>query len=53
MKGTNDGIRVLRALAAKRSKVFHRMLYGNFAEASKAVAELGYYSGEVLKVVVE
>lgn len=52
LKGT-DGIAVHanRCLLASRSKVFDKMLYGQFSEASTAVVELPY-TGEVLKSLV-
>jgi hypothetical protein len=53
LKGT-DGVLVpaVRVVLAIRSKVFRRMLYGDFVEAKKFVVELGY-SGEVLRAIVE
>jgi hypothetical protein len=52
LKGT-DGILVKanRAMLAVRSPVFDRMLYGDFAEASKCVVDVGY-SGDVLEEVI-
>ncbi|KAL7531255.1 hypothetical protein ACHAWF_003718 [Thalassiosira exigua] len=53
LKG-DDGITVKthRCMLAARSSVFRRMLYGQFAEASSDVVELGY-SGKVLQSIVE
>ena len=53
LRGT-DGklVNALRGMLAARSDVFRRMLYGNFAESSQTIVDLGY-QGDVLKAVVE
>lgn len=52
LKGT-DGVKVpaIRCLLAAQSPVFHRMLYGDFAEANKTEIEFPY-SGALLSALV-
>lgn len=53
LEGT-DGVRVsaTRCILAARSTVFHKMLLGEFEEASAKVVKVGY-SGQVLQAIVE
>jgi BTB/POZ domain len=48
-----EQIRACRFLLAARSKMFKRMLYGNFKESTSNQIEMRQYSGSVLEAVVE